>query len=204
MAGIAHTKIVEQAQEQVKPVGRKRSVSGGQISAKEFAGMLRKARKFAYKHSSISYLLSEDRENDPACRVFDRISLGFAFPKAQIFCSIMDSYQGSPVGIEFAAKDNARFAFVVPDNSGNGRYRVQMFDKNGFSSHSTESSMVDAVEEMVNSGFRVEAKGKLAELQATRDFHAGNETSTLLVRLNCGEISHDTFISMREALYAEN
>lgn len=172
------------------------------LTIEDSAVMMDEVSRFTYIHSNLSYLLDEKRSFDPETKEFDQHILSVAFPRAKKYNDIMTDHQGKPVGVEFRRKDSESFAFVVPDNSGEGRYRVQMFDENGFSGHSTEENLEAAVEEMVNNGFRVLATGKLDELQETRKFQAGTQVASLIGKLNCGEISHLQFVQLRDALYA--
>ncbi|MEC4720414.1 hypothetical protein RY831_14725 [Noviherbaspirillum sp. CPCC 100848] len=116
------------------------------------------------------------------------------------FSQIMGEYAGNPVGIEFRQSDGERWAFVLPDASEPGRFRVQYFDSRGFSGHFTHNDLVAAVEDMVRSGYRVKDIGALDRLSETRQWAAGIESSDLITRLNSGKIDFAEFATEQQAI----
>ncbi|AJF08162.1 hypothetical protein [Geoalkalibacter subterraneus] len=127
--------------------------------------------------------------------------LQYVMPVARAFNEIMERHNGKPVGVEYEHhKNTGRFAVVLPDAAVPGKFRVQFFDKNGFSSHDTIGPVEKAAEEMVRQGYRVLSEGEMDRLSQTRDWQIGNATATLLQKLNAGQMSYQEFLLQREAL----
>jgi len=127
--------------------------------------------------------------------------LQYVMPVARAFNEIMERHKGDPVGVEYEHHKNAgRFAVVLPDAAVPGKFRVQFFDKNGFSSHDTIGPVEKAAEEMVQQGYRVLSKGEMNRLSQTRDWQIGNATAALLQKLNAGQMPYQEFLLQREAL----
>jgi hypothetical protein len=116
------------------------------------------------------------------------------------FSAIMAKYEGNPSGVEYRQEDGQRWAFVLPDASEPGRFRVQYFDEKGFSGHYAHNDLVSAVEDMVRSGYRVEDIGALDRLSTTNLWAAGIETSDLITRLNMGKIDFKEYATQQQAI----
>lgn len=128
--------------------------------------------------------------------------LQYVMPAACAFNCIMEAHNGNPVGVEYEhRKDVGRFAVVLPDASAPGKFRVQFFDKNGFSSHDTIGAVEDAVEEMVKQGYWKDARGVMDRLSQTREWQIGNATAVLLQKLNSRKINYTEFVQERESLF---
>ena len=90
-----------------------------------------------------------------------------ARPAQIAYAGIMAKHQGDPSGIEYCHhNDPERWAFVLPDASIGGM-RVQFFDTFGFSGHQCYGSLIEAVQEMVMQGYRVEDVGALDKMSQT-------------------------------------
>lgn len=169
----------------------------------QIAEMLDEAKDFTYQTSFLKTLLKEERNLNPVDNEFEAHLLKIAYPKAVLFNDTMNKYNGKPIGVEFQYGKDNRYAFAVPDASEPGKYRVSYFDDRGFSSHQTFNTIEESFEEMIKSGYRTEAKGKLSELSKKPEFEIGNRVSTLIGELNSGKISHKEFVEQREAIHNE-
>lgn len=116
------------------------------------------------------------------------------------FSQIMAEHEGNPSGIEYRQADGERWAFVLPDASEPGRFRVQYFDARGFSGHFTHNELVAAVEDMVRSGYRIKDLGALDRLSETNLWAAGIESSDLITKLNMGRIDFNEYATQQQAI----
>jgi hypothetical protein len=157
------------------------------------------ARKFMYRTSGYEHMVEYGEQSaDP----FYAELFTCAYPKAKAFNDIMTAYSGRPEGIEFKHISEDRYAYVAPDSAEPGKFRVQYFDKGGFSSHFTCGTRESALEEMVGDRYLVENIGILDQFAVTREFQRGNEVSALIGQLNMKKIDHAEFAQLRDAIYA--
>lgn len=117
-----------------------------------------------------------------------------ALPIQQAYAEIMLRHNGCPIGIEHRHKSREAWAFVLPDASVPGKYRVQYFDEHGFFSHDTHDTIEDVVEEMVRSGYSLEEMGALNRLSKTETWRKGTENAGWLMQLNAGRITHSEYL----------
>jgi hypothetical protein len=121
------------------------------------------------------------------------------FEKAEkidgLYRGIMEQTEGDPLGLEFKQPDSDRWAFLVPEMSSpeDGKFRIQYFDKKGFYSHSTQKTMEEALETMLNEGFHEQDRGALDRLSRDPAWRRGSEVGALLQRLNGRCITHKQF-----------
>lgn len=162
-----------------------------------------KARNFQYKTDSLLLLLEEKEDFDPIDNQFHAELFKYAYPAALAYNEIMTRHNGSPLGVEFQSKEGNRYAFITRDMSQHGAYRIQYFDRDGFSGHAVYKSLGETVQEMVKEGYRSEVKGALSQLSSTVSFMRGNEVSALIGKLNAGQITHQEFVDMRDQIYAD-
>jgi hypothetical protein len=142
--------------------------------------------------------------DDPEMADFTLHLLELAMPAARAYNAIMSQHHGRPAGIEYEHyKDAGRFACVLPDASAPGKYRVQYFDKNGFSSHDTVGPLDRAVEQMATEGFRLEARGVLHQMSQTKTWSIGCAVTALMQKVNAGVLKWEEFLRERNALYAD-
>ncbi len=166
----------------------------------EVSAQLADARNFKYKTDDHESMIEYgEKSADP----FYTDLFSFAYPKAKAYNDIMTTHKGQPEGVEYTNDAGDRYAYVTPDATEEEKFRVQYFDKDGFSSHATRDTREQALEEMIDDGFRTEAKGALDKLSGTPEFQRGNEVSSLISKLNSGEIDHAEFVRRRDALYQE-
>lgn len=112
-----------------------------------------------------------------------------ARPDQIAFSKIMTVFNGQPVGIEFRHRERRGWAFVLPNVSSPDPWRIQYFDADGFSGHECHRELVDAVEDVVRSGYWFPDKGKLDELSATTQWIRGVKMLDLLLKVNTGQLS---------------
>ncbi len=153
---------------------------------------------FKYQTSYVRQLLTHDNlipENK-----FMMYVLAQTLPKARVFNTIMSQYGGDCSGIEFKQEKAEKFAFVLPDASRLGNWRVSFFDASGFSYHSVFSTAALAAEEMVLMGFTENAQGSLDRLAETKKWALGTAIGDLMMQHNAGKISYVEFCRMATAL----
>ncbi len=105
-------------------------------------------------------------------------------PNQIAFVQIMVRHDGNPSGIEFRHHSDAeRWSFVLPDASTAG-YRAQFFDTHGFSGHTHFETVEQAVDEMVQRGFRIEDVGALDRVSQNPPWAQGMAWLERLTMLN--------------------
>jgi len=92
-------------------------------------------------------------------------------------------------GVILRHKSSARWAFMLPDMTEPGRWRVQYFDESGFTGHRVRDTKQDIVEDTVREGFTVPDHEALDRLQSTQRFQRGNFIAGLIFQVNLGGIS---------------
>ncbi len=92
-------------------------------------------------------------------------------------------------GVILRHKSSARWAFMLPDMTEPGRWRVQYFDECGFTGHGVRDTQRDIVEDTVREGFTVPDHGALDRLQSTQRFQRGNFIAGLIFQVNLGGMS---------------
>lgn len=174
----------------VKP--RRRKDTPGVYSEEDLAAL----HQLAFKTPFLERLLSDPYDPEDE---FHRHLLDITIPKALAFNRIMTVHNGNPAGTEFRNTSRDAYAFVLPDASEVGRFRVQYFDANGFSSHSCMDRLDQAVLEMVTDGFLIEATGVLDRLSQTETWKRGMQVAALIQLLGSRQIDHAEFLR-RQAL----
>ena len=112
----------------------------------------------------------------------------------------MVEHLGDCTGVEYKQPDCEKYAFVLPDASRPGKWRVSFFDKNGFSYHEVADTTAAAAEDMVRLGFTQKAAGSLDKLATTRQWALGTDMADLLFRLNAKQMSWAEYVSQSQAL----
>lgn len=102
-------------------------------------------------------------------------------------------------GVILRHKTDKRWAFMLPDMTEEGRWRVQYFDEKGFSGHWVRDTQREIVEETTGGGFELRDDEALNRIQNTENFKRGNYVSELIRELNMGKITR----SEGDALLAE-
>lgn len=83
-----------------------------------------------------------------------------------------------------------RWAFLLPDCSGSG-WRMQTFDRDGFSGHALYAGPEAAVRAAVGQGYLQRDDGALDRVSGLYSFHRGNFASDLIRRVSQREISFE-------------
>lgn len=146
----------------------------------------------------------EERYGDQRGRPYVEHLFEVAAKTNEPFSRIMERHGGDPTGFEHKLMNRDQWAFVLPDASEPGRYRVQYFDAAGFISHASHNDLVAAVEAMVTEGYVVEDRGALDRASTTPEWAMGTEVAGLLQRLNAREISAEQFSEERAAIYEKH
>lgn len=158
-------------------------------------------RTLQYKSDSAQRLL-----DDPDLQPNDKFLmylLALTLKPARAFNHIMTSHGGDPSGVEYKQPGAEKYAFVLPDASQVGRWRVSYFDKHGFSYHEIAPTMPKAAQIMVSGGFTEAAVGSLDRLAATKAWGLGVAYADLIMQLNMGRITHARFGELQADLNAQ-
>jgi hypothetical protein len=151
-----------------------------------------------YKTTALDRLLKGSRLD--LSDEFALYCLAQALPTAMAYNAIMVDHCGDCAGIEYKQPDREKYAFVLPDASRPGKWRVSFFDKSGFSYHEVADTSAAAAEEMVRLGFTQKAAGCLDKLAETREWALGTDMADLLFRLNAKQLSWAEYASQSQAL----
>ncbi len=157
-------------------------------------------RGLEYKTDSVLRLL-QDPELEQSNQFMMHL-LGLMLEEARAFNSIMKAHNGDPSGVEYKQPSHDKYAFVLPDASQSGRWRVSYFDKHGFSYHEVAPTMPMATQLMVKGGFTEAAIGSLDCLATTKAWALGVELSDLLMQLNMGKITYVRYSGLQAELNA--
>ncbi|WP_236027663.1 hypothetical protein [Burkholderia aenigmatica] len=104
--------------------------------------------------------------------------------------AIMSRYNGEPIGIECRQSDRDSWAFVLPEASGGLPWRIQQFDRDGFVGHLCFDSVPEAVEAMLDMGYRTIDEGALDQVASTDRWALGVRRSAIMQRHQEGKISY--------------
>ncbi|WP_425953103.1 hypothetical protein [Ralstonia pseudosolanacearum] len=116
----------------------------------------------------------------------------------------MAAYNGEPIGIECLMGDRERWAFVVPEMSGDDRqWRVQYFDADGFVGHSCYETLPLAVETVIQEGYRTPDPGALDRISRTPRWALGVKKAAIHQRCQQQMITFSQMIAEMKALEAE-
>lgn len=105
----------------------------------------------------------------------------------QRMLSMMGDLQNGAI-FRSARRDDA-WCMVIPDLDGEGQWRLQYFDRRGFSGHSVYPDQDKARYEAVMEGFYLRDDEALDRLQETHEFKRGNFATDLIGKINTGEIA---------------
>lgn len=94
-------------------------------------------------------------------------------------------------GLELGSDSGKRWAFLLPDMTQPGSWRLQYFDERGFSGHAIYDSEVQLLEAAWAEGFRSPAPGALDLIAKTPAFQRGNFAADLIRRINLRELTHE-------------
>lgn len=94
-------------------------------------------------------------------------------------------------GLELVSDSGKRWAFLLPDMTQAGRWRLQYFDERGFSGHGIYDSEEQLLEAAWAAGFTQRAPGALDRLAQLVSFQRGNFAADLIRRMNLREISFE-------------
>lgn len=81
-----------------------------------------------------------------------------------------------------------RWAFLLPDMTEPGRWRMQYFDAHGFSGHGIYDTPEQLAGAAFAEGFRMRDDGALDRVQALASFQRGNYAADLIRLVNLGQI----------------
>ncbi|ASW03880.1 hypothetical protein [Paraburkholderia aromaticivorans] len=121
---------------------------------------------------------------------FARHLRGIARPMQISYQRLMQAYNGEPVGVECRERERDAWAFVVPEMSGSGRWRIQRFDLDGFVGHMCFDTLAIAVENMLQEGYRILDAGALDRVAATNRWAKGIKRAAVVQRCQEGLITY--------------
>lgn len=114
------------------------------------------------------------------------------------------SLGGAAKGLELASECGKRWAFLLPDMTEPGRWRLQYFDERGFSGHGIYDTEEQLLEAALDAGFRRCDAGSLDRLAQLPSFQRGNFAADLIQRINLRELTHAQAHQMLAAYDAEH
>lgn len=123
-----------------------------------------------------------------------------ASPVQICYQQLMQAYKGEPVGIECRSIHRAAWAFVAPEMSGSEPWRIQRFDEDGFVGHTCHNSLEDAVESLLEEGFRVPDPGALDRVGASERWARGVRLAAVRQRFQEGLITFQQMLEEAAAL----
>ena len=94
-------------------------------------------------------------------------------------------------GLELVSDSGKRWAFLLPDMTQPGCWRLQYFDERGFSGHGIYDSEEQLLEAAWAAGFTQRAPGALDRLAQLASFQRGNFAADLIRRMNLRELSFE-------------
>lgn len=92
-------------------------------------------------------------------------------------------------GFELKHGSRDSWAVLLPDASSPGKYRYQMYDKNGFSAHSTHDTPEKALDDAITAGYTQPDVGALERLSNDVAWQRGMELSAVVQAMNSKQIS---------------
>lgn len=98
---------------------------------------------------------------------------------------------GATDGLELTTDSGKRWAFLLPDMTEPGRWRLQYFDERGFSGHGIYDTEAQLLEAAWSAGFRRRDPGALDRMAQLASFQRGNFASDLIRRINLRELTHE-------------
>ena len=171
-------------------------------SLREAEGIIAAIKALPFKSSSARHALA--RDPDLGNR-FERFVLGTMIDGALDYNAVFERHDGTegPCGEEYRAGADNRWAFVLPDVDGGGRYRVQLFDLDGFSGHRVHATLTEAVEDMVSSGFRTWDHGRLEAVGSRPRWARGVLVAGAHQRFNDGGLTFAEYTQVVARIYEE-
>lgn len=94
-------------------------------------------------------------------------------------------------GAILANQARTRWAFLLPDMTTAGKWRLQRFDDRGFSGHAIFDTQEDLVDTAISDGYTTPDPGALDALQDTPRFQRGNFLTELVGQVNARQLSQD-------------
>jgi hypothetical protein len=154
-----------------------------------------------FRTSAWARLVTDRRDLDPGFRAH---LIEFAIPQQLAYRRLMRRFNGEPIGVECVTTSGDRWAFVLPDVSRPEKWRIQYFDESGFSGHGSYDTLVDAVEDMIQSGYRKIDAGALDRLALTVRWAQGVKRSAIMQRHAEGLIDWKTAMDLLSVVQQES
>ncbi|MBR8043393.1 hypothetical protein KDW40_02280 [Burkholderia cenocepacia] len=126
--------------------------------------------------------LAQKKETQPG---FAQHLIDMARPAQIAYEALMTAYDGQPIGVECRSEKRDQWAFIAPNISEKYPFRIQIFDADGFISHHGCNTLELAVEDLINSGYRVIDAGALDRVSMTARWSVG------IKRLDIMQCVHD-------------
>ena len=137
-----------------------------------------------YRLSHWQYIRQRSGEIDPGFAQRLRHS---ARPRQIAFQRLMAMTEGNPAYLECKSATREAWAFVLPDLNGEGSWRIQHFDPDGFTGHTCHNSVTEATEALIGEGYRVPDPGALDRCSATVRWAVGVKRAELRLQVNHGK-----------------
>lgn len=107
-------------------------------------------------------------------------------------------------GVELHNERINQWAAILVDPTDPTLYRAQYFAANGFHGHACHRSAADVLDELIREGFTQLDAGALVRLSSTQEWSYGAAVTSIIQKVNCGQISHseaDAAIERAKAQY---
>lgn len=106
------------------------------------------------------------------------------------YTQILASLSSVGFGLTLENAHASNYAMILRDPSEPGRFRYQLFDSLGFSTHGTRDSVEDVIRALVSMGFRTIADPTtLDRLSSTKEWAMGMVRVDVIRQVNNGQIS---------------
>lgn len=134
------------------------------------------------------------RARSPGRPDFARYLRRIARPMQICYQQLMQAYNGEPVGVECRMLERDAWAFVVPDVSGAEPWRIQRFDLDGFVGHGSYGTLAEAVQGMLQEGYRITDAGALDRVAASTRWAKGVRRAAVMQKHQEGLITYAQMI----------
>lgn len=132
---------------------------------------------------------------------FSRHLRAIARPLQIAYQQIMAQGNGNPVGIECRSASRDAWAFVLPEVAQRDEYayRVQYFDRDGFSGHFCYATLKCAVSGLIADGYRIIDCGALDKCASTERWAMGVKRNDIRTLFNRGLIGWNEMFEQFES-----
>jgi hypothetical protein len=99
-------------------------------------------------------------------------------------------------GVQISNPNGTQGGFFLPDASEVGKYRLTLFNKDGFTGHVTRDTYSELITSSTEYGFSKIEPGILEKMSSFESFSKGNVVASMIGRLNEGTIDYKKFLQL--------